>query len=203
MTAGTFTLAVIAYPQAIDLDEFAPLERVPGVSLLRATTRDDVQDADCIVLPGSAGVAADLRWLRRQGLDSAVAQHAQARRPVLGLGGGLQMLGEALIDPQAIEGNGPGLGLLALVSLLEAGQPPTPAQLTLGSVIGPWAPLSGMTLTAFAVHQGRSVQHAGMGAARAVGGGLAWQNDEGNVLGLSLRGLFENACAVQALFGPF
>ena len=37
--------------------------------------------------------------------------------------------------------------------------------------------------------------------AREVIPGLAWQNPAGNVLGLYLHGLFEDARAMQALFG--
>jgi adenosylcobyric acid synthase len=39
---------------------------------------------------------------------------------VLGVCGGLQMLGEALIDLHGIDGNAPGLGLLPLVTVFEA-----------------------------------------------------------------------------------
>jgi adenosylcobyric acid synthase len=39
---------------------------------------------------------------------------------VLGICGGLQMLGEALIDPHGVDGNAPGLGLLPLVTVFEA-----------------------------------------------------------------------------------
>jgi adenosylcobyric acid synthase len=46
-----------------------------------------------------------------------VAAHAARGAPVLGICGGLQMLGEALIDPHGIDGNGPGLGLLPLVTV--------------------------------------------------------------------------------------
>jgi len=45
-----------------------------------------------------------------------VAAHAAQGKPVLGLCGGLQMLGEALVDPHGIDGNAPGLGLLPLVT---------------------------------------------------------------------------------------
>ena len=39
---------------------------------------------------------------------------------MLGICGGLQMLGEALIDPHGVDGNAPGLGLLPLVTLFAA-----------------------------------------------------------------------------------
>ena len=199
-----FTVCVIAYPGAADLDEFGPLEQVPGVQLVRAASRAQAQDAECIVLPGTASTAADLAWLRAQGLDSTIALHAQARRPVLGLGGGMQMIGEALIDTEDIAGNAPGLGLLPLVSVLDRAKTIVSARLPFGAVIGHWAPLSGLAVQAGEVRQGRTVQHAGMGAGRVViPGGIGWQNDQGNVLGLAMRGLFEDAGVVQALFGPF
>lgn len=204
MTAPALTLAVVAYPHAADLDEFAALRQVPGLTVLQAARREHVRDAECIVLPGSSNVSADLEWLRRQGLDSAIALHAQARRPVLGIGGGMQLLGEGLIDPQAIAGNAPGLGLLHIVSLIEPARAPTPIDLAFGPVIGHWAPLAGMKVPALELHQGRSVQHQGMGAARIVlPAGLGWQNDQGNVLGLFVRGVFAQAAVLQALFGPF
>ena len=41
-----------------------------------------------------------------------------------------------------------------------------------------------------------------MGAGRvAMAGGLAWQNEQGNVLGVYLHGLFEDAGVLHALFG--
>lgn len=202
MTATAFTLALLAYPHACDLDEFDALARVPGVEVVRVASSTDIADAECIVLPGSSDVAADLAWLRRSGLDNAVALHGAARRPVLGVGGGMQMLGEALIDPAAIAGNAPGLGLLPIVSLVDSRTAPTPLRLSFGPVTGHWSPLAGMQVPALELHQGRSVQHQGMGASRVVlAGGLGWQNAEGNVLGLFARGVFEDAAVRLALFG--
>lgn len=201
-THSMLTLCVITYPHAADLDEFEPLERAAEVRLVHARSRSDLHDAECIVLPGSAQVGADLAWLRAQGLDSAVALHAQARRPVLALGGGLQIAGEGLVDPAAIAGNAPGLGLLPLVTLLEAPRAPTAAILRFGDVIGPWAPLCGATVQAEQLHQGRTVQHPGMPKGRAVlADGLGWQNDAGNVLGLAVRGLFRDGAVLRTLFG--
>ena len=96
---------------------------MPGVQLAWVRSAAELDDADWIVLPGSKQVSGDLAWLRRQGLDAAIARHAAAGRPVLGICGGLQMLGEALVDPDGHDGeagfNGPGLGLLPLVTRYE------------------------------------------------------------------------------------
>lgn len=118
----TKTVAVIAYPRISNLDEFQPLKNVPGVRLQWVRSPSELAGlapADWIILPGSKSTAADLAWLRAQGLDSAIAHHAGQGGAVLGICGGLQMLGEALIDTHGIDGNAPGLGLLPLVTVFD------------------------------------------------------------------------------------
>jgi adenosylcobyric acid synthase len=121
--AVKLTVAVIAYPRISNLDEFQPLKNIPGVRLTWVRSPSELAGlsaTDWIILPGSKATSADLAWLRSQGLDAAVAQHAGQGGTVLGVCGGLQMLGEALIDPHGIDGNAPGLGLLPLVTVFEA-----------------------------------------------------------------------------------
>jgi adenosylcobyric acid synthase len=137
------TVAVVAYPRISNLDEFQPLKNVPGLRLVWARTPADCAAADWIVLPGSKQTSADLAWLRAQGLDRAVAAHAARGARVLGICGGLQMLGEALVDPHGIDGNAPGLGLLPLVSQFDARKTVRPARACFGDVRGAWSALSG------------------------------------------------------------
>jgi adenosylcobyric acid synthase len=196
------TIAVIAYPRISNLDEFQPLKNVPGVRLVWARTPAAIAQADWIVLPGSKSTSGDLAWLRSQGLDGAIARHAAAGRAVLGICGGLQMLGEALVDLHQIEGNGPGLGLLPLVTVFEPAKIVKRTHARFARLNGPWGALSGVRMQGYEIHQGRTGQHAGMDAARtAMPDGLAWQNDAGNVLGLYLHGIFEDPAVLHALFG--
>ncbi|MFC7459519.1 cobyric acid synthase [Hydrogenophaga defluvii] len=199
------TIAVIAYPRISNLDEFQPLKNVPGVRLRWARTPADCAGADWVVLPGSKHTSADLAWLRTQGLDRAVATHAAAGGRVLGICGGLQMLGEALLDPHGIDGNAPGLGLLPLVTQFEEVKTVRPSHTTLGEVRGAWHALTGVTVSGYEIHHGQTVQHPAMAAAgdlaHTVLPGLAWQNGAGNVLGLYQHGLFEDANVLCALFG--
>lgn len=75
--AVRLTITVIAYPYLSNLDEFQPLKNLPGVRLVWARSPADAVGADGIVLPGSKSTASDLAWLRAQGLDRAVADHAE------------------------------------------------------------------------------------------------------------------------------
>jgi adenosylcobyric acid synthase len=200
-------IAVIAYPRISNLDEFQPLHNLPGVHLIWARSPAELTDADCIVLPGSKATAADLAWLRAQRLDAAIARHAARGGRVLGICGGLQMLGEALIDLHGMEnqGNAPGLGLLPLVTSIEPRKTVRHTRTRFGALHGPWSPLSGVAASGYEIHHGQTAQHPAMAAkgdvAHEVIAGLAWQNTAGNVLGVYLHGLFEDAAVVHTLFG--
>ncbi|MCG2592698.1 cobyric acid synthase [Ramlibacter sp. XY19] len=196
------TVAVVAYPRISNLDEFQPLRNVPGLRLRWVRTPAEAAGADWIVLPGSKHTSSDLAWLRAQGLDRAIAAHAEAGGRVLGICGGLQMLGEALVDTEAIDGNGPGLGLLPLVTQFAARKTVRHATVQFGAMGGPWAALAGVAARGYEIHHGQTAQHPAMAPARAVlPDGLGWQNSAGNVLGVYLHGLFEDAAVLQALFG--
>ena len=205
----TRTVAVIAYPRISNLDEFQPLKNVPGVHLKWVRSPGELAGlapSDWIILPGSKHTSGDLAWLRGQGLDSAITAHAGRGGAVLGICGGLQMLGEALIDPHGIDGNGPGLGLLPVVTLFETDKTVQHRQARFASVGGPWAALSGVEVQGYEIHHGQTAPHSAMAAAGDVAhavlpGGLAWQNGSGHVLGVYLHGLFEDPAVLHALFG--
>lgn len=204
--AVTRTVAVIAYPRISNLDEFQPLKNVPGVRLLWARSPADLaglQASDWVILPGSKHTSSDLAWLRQQGLDAAVTRHAQQGGAVLGICGGLQMLGEALIDTHGIDGNAPGLGLLPLVTQFAPDKTVKKTQARFGQVQGPWAALAGVEVAGYEIHHGQMQGHSAMLAGGAVlhevMPGLAWQS--GGVLGTYLHGLLECPAVLQALFG--
>jgi adenosylcobyric acid synthase len=199
------TIAVIAWPRISNLDEFQPLKNVPGVRLVWARTPADCAVADWIVVPGSKATAADMAWLVAQGLDQAVARQAAAGKAVLGICGGLQVLGQALVDTHGVDGNAPGLGLLRLVTTFDADKTVRRTSATFGAMAGPWSALSGVTACGYEIHHGQTVQQPALAAQGdavcEVIPNLAWQNADGNVLGCYLHGLFENPAVLQALFG--
>ena len=200
------TIAVIAYPRISNLDEFQALKNVPGVRLKWVRSPSEIIDADWVILPGSKHTSGDLAWLRSQGLDASIATHAAQGKAVLGICGGLQMLGEALIDMHDIDGNAPGLGLLPLVTNFEITKTVQHRQTQFGTLTGLWSKLSDVTVAGYEIHHGQTAQHPAMAKAGDVAftvlpDALGWQNPAGNVLGLYLHGMFEDPAVLQALFG--
>ncbi|WP_310383317.1 cobyric acid synthase [Roseateles sp.] len=204
VTGTGLRIAIVAYPRMSNLDEFQPLRSLPNVRLSWARTPAQLEGADWIILPGSKAVAADLAWLRAQKLDLAIAQHAAAARPLLGICGGLQMLGESLLDPYQLDGNAPGLGLLPLVTQFERDKLLSPCRLQFGGLTGAWSPLNGVQAGGYEIHHGRTVQHPAMAAATVAvrnqqGEPIGWS--QGQVLGCYAHGLFEQDSVMRALFG--
>jgi adenosylcobyric acid synthase len=208
--AVSTTIAVIAYPRISNLDEFQALKNVPGVRLKWVRSPNDVVDADWVILPGSKNTSGDLAWLRSQGLDAAVAQHAAKGKAVLGICGGLQMLGEALVDTHSIDlkfnSNAPGLGLLPLVTHFEIAKTVQHRAAQFGKLSGLWSKLSDVKVAGYEIHHGQTSQHPAMAKAGDVANAvlpdaLGWQNRSGNVLGIYLHGMFEDRAVLQALFG--
>ncbi|MFE1570698.1 cobyric acid synthase [Comamonas odontotermitis] len=200
------TIAIIAYPRISNLDEFQPLLQVPGVRVVWARSPSQLAGADWVILPGSKATAADLAWMRSQGLDAAVTAHAQAGKRVLGICGGLQMLGEALIDLHGVDGNAAGLGLLPLATLFAQDKTVQPTAFALPALQAPWQALGGVQVRGYEIHHGQTQLRADMQAgtshpAHELLPGLLWQGGNPAVLGTYLHGLFENGEVIHALFG--
>jgi adenosylcobyric acid synthase len=198
-------VAVIAMPHISNLDEFQPLRRVPGLRLSWVRTPAALEGAHWIVLPGSKQVSGDLAWLRAQGLDKAIRAHAAAGRPVLGICGGLQMLGEHLCDPAGFDGEPhahvAGLGLLPLGTRYEARKKLMRTQATFTRMQGPWSALSGVAAEGYEIRHGSTHALSSCGAVLQDGQGdpIGWQH--GPVLGVYAHGLFESPAVLRALFG--
>ena len=208
------TIAIIAYPRISNLDEFQPLKNIAGIRLQWVRSPVELatlKSSDWVILPGSKHTSGDLAWLRAQGLDAAITQHALHGGSVLGICGGLQMLGEAMLDPHGIDGNAPGLGLLPLMTEFAPDKTVRHTQTYFSQSLAdctasPFKNLAGVAVTGYEIHHGQTQQHAGMAQAGVVAqvvlpDGLGWANAQCNVMGVYLHGLFEDAAAIQALFG--
>ncbi|MEO8807415.1 MAG: cobyric acid synthase [Burkholderiaceae bacterium] len=198
-------IAIVAFPQISNLDEFQPLRQCSGVHLRWARTPADLTDADWIVLPGSKHTGADFAWLRAQGLFDAVQRHAARGGRVLGICGGLQMLGCGLLDPHGVEGHaggaGQGLSLLPIDTHFEPEKTLRRTRARFDVAGGDWPALAGLAFDGYEIRCGRTVAEAGAAVAlrNDAGDAIGWQ--QGRVLGLYAHGLFEAPGVMRALFG--
>lgn len=200
-------IAIVAYPDMSQAEEFEPLQHLlPNLHVQWARTAAHLQGAHWVLLPSSSAVVSDLAWLRQQGLDAAVSAHVRLGGRVWGIGAGVQMLGEALIDRHSICGNAAGLGLLPLVTIVTAQASAQHLQAHLPTLCPPWQALSGLQLNVYTIHQGVTQLRADMQAQAAAPAselvpGMAWQSAEGNVWGSYWQGMLQNDAVLQVLWG--
>ena len=127
---------------------------------------------------------------------------------MLGICGGLQMLGEALVDPEGHDGeagfNGPGLGLLPLVTRYERDKRVRRCTLRFARTSGAWTPWSSLEAMGYEIHCGVTLPHPDLPPASVAlhddhGEAIGWQR--GNVLGVYAHGLFESPALLRAMWG--
>jgi adenosylcobyric acid synthase len=197
-------IAIVAWPHLSNLDEFQPLAGAAALRWVRSAA--ELDGADWIVLPGSKQVSGDLAWLRAQGMHRRIALHVRQGRPLLGICGGLQVLGELLDDPDGADGEPhgplPGLGLLPLATRYAQPKRLRAAPVRFGALASPWQALSGLGLPAYEIRCGNTGSTDPQATAvlfDAQGQTIGWQ--AGSVLGIAAHGLFEDAGVMRALFG--
>jgi adenosylcobyric acid synthase len=187
-------VAAVRLPRISNGTDVDALACEPGVSVRYVTEPSRLADADLVVLPGSKSTVADLSWLRRSGLAAAVAAHAGAGGPVLGICGGYQMLGRRITDHvESGAGEVAGLGLLDLDVVFDQRKHLRRAA---GTALGE-------PVTGYEIHHGRVV-HRGdpeliSGLVAGVVSGADEGSDGGHVLGTHWHGLLENDAFRRAL----
>jgi adenosylcobyric acid synthase len=202
-------IAVVRLPRIANFDDFEPLAAEPGVRVRFVATAPALRAADLVVLPGSKSTMADLAWLHATGLAAAVVAAVAAGRPVLGVCGGFQMLGETLCDPERVESEqvaAAGLGLLPVTTTF-AREKTTSRVKAHATASGPFVGAVGRELAAYEIHAGHStltspaprpftiVERGGASTSEPDGAMSA----SGNIVGTYLHGLFANGALRRSL----
>jgi adenosylcobyric acid synthase len=205
---GAIDVAVVRLPLISNFDDFEPLAAEPGVHVRFVRGADEIHGADVIVLPGSKSTVSDLRWLFASGLAHAIQRAAAAGRPVIGICGGYQMLGEAVHDPDRVESDAvttKALGLLPVATTFAPSKTTVRVRARVGQASGPFSRAGGRELAAYEIHSGRTspssptpftiVERSG-GPVHDADGAVG---ATGAVVGTYLHGLFANDSVRRAL----
>lgn len=197
-------IVVVRLPRISNYDDVEALEHEAGVVVRFVEQPDEVAGADLVILPGSKNTVADLTWLRANGIAGAIEARACEGRPLLGICGGCQMLGEVIDDPHGVESTETqvsGLGILGLRTHFEREKVTAqvlaralcPSFLTDGAVVEE-------DVRGYEIHMGMVEPRHGQASPfeiRSRNGRMEVRSDgaisgDGMVVGTMLHGLFEN-----------
>jgi adenosylcobyric acid synthase len=152
-------IAVIRLPRIANFDDFEPLAAEPGVRVRFIRTPHTLATADLIIVPGTKTTVADLAWMHETGFADAVRAAATARRPVLGICGGFQMLGERVDDPDGLDGlpgSVSGMGLLPVTTTFAGAKRTVRVRARVVATRGVLAAAAGHEIAAYEIHAGRT-----------------------------------------------
>lgn len=197
-------IAIIRLPRISNFTDFAPLERHPLTRIRYIDSAARLGRPDMVVLPGTKSAAADLLWMRENGLERAVLRLAALDTPVLGVCGGYQMLGERIDDPAGAESpfaSLPGMGLLPCRTVFR-----TEKTLARTAAVVAGGPLDGARLDGYEIHMGATERIANTGGTETGGEPFCRLENgrfdgcrRGNVMGTYLHGLFDSGELAEKL----
>lgn len=188
-------IAVVALPSFSNFTDFDALRNESSVSLRFCREPSQLALADIIILPGSKQTVDDLLWMRRQKLDASIMAHA-TQSLVVGICGGMQMLGTAIVDSLAMEhgGQADALGLLPFTTHMnpEKVTRPTTGRLSLSMLFG--QPVPAMPIEGYEIHIGETIYADGARAFSILNGhepdGCISQDTR--IFGTYLHGIFDD-----------
>jgi len=198
-------LAVVHLPHISNFTDFIPLQNLPNVNLYYASQAKDLGSPDCIIIPGTKNTPEDLDWLKKSGLAELIQTQAKNGRPIIGICGGFQILGEKLRDEETASGDVSGLSLLPVSTIFSSQKIRTRVS---GNVLGEklaaeksiFSPLANLLLSGYEIHMGQTVFAEGAEQAYfsqikdSVSGETKFDGAvSGNVFGTYIHGLFDEA----------
>lgn len=201
---GCIDLAVIRYPRISNFTDFNVFEQMAAVSVRYVTCVSELQHPDLIFLPGSKNTMGDLRWMRQNGLETAVKTLAE-KIPVFGICGGYQMMGEWIQDPEGVEEGGElsGMGLLPVQTRLGKEKVRSRREGRINPLEGILKGLSAMEYAGYEIHMGRT-QAAHVSAGEGVDHSNTLQTEgvvvnRQNGYGTYIHGIFDQGETAAAL----
>ncbi|SFQ47192.1 adenosylcobyric acid synthase (glutamine-hydrolysing) [Lachnospiraceae bacterium XBB1006] len=176
-------IGVIKTPRLSNLSDFTCFEQIKDVTVHYITRPSEIWDMDMLILGGSKNTIGDLLTLRQNGLEAAIKKYAR-KKPVVGICGGFQMLGESIADPQNMEEGGKvdGFSLLPMYTVMQKEKYNAQVEGTIEGLTGILKGLNGCSIKGYEIHMGKSFGEKEL---------LPLVMQEGNVYGSYVHGIFD------------
>ncbi len=198
-TGDGLKVQVILLPFISNFTDFTPLEMEEDLILSYVRRPDELDNPDLIIIPGSKNTLEDRLYLQKTGWDSALRKYVRDDGLLIGICGGYQMLGKMLHDPYETESSLsslPGLGILnAETEMAEEKTTRQVEGIFEYSDETYFAGMKGMSIKGYEIHMGQTnldekiAQPIRLHSVDEWDGGI---NEQGNVMGTYLHGIFEN-----------
>lgn len=201
------TIGVIRLPKISNFTDIDPFEYEEDVGIKMININDDIGDVDALIIPGTRNSTEDAYELFESGMAEKIIEKSK-EIPVVGICGGLQILGDEIIDESKKEssvGTIKGLGLLNITSQFEKSDKIVKQSVgrisknLKGVSLEIFKNILGEEVTGYEIHEGRT--KVGNNALPLINVEKGLGNDdemmvdgasEGNVFGTYFHGIFHN-----------
>ena len=201
---GDLKVEVVYLPHVSNFTDFNVLETQEDVDLRFVMKGEAIKNPDLLIIPGTKNTIEDLIYLRESGLEEQIIRAHKRGTVVVGICGGYQMLGQKIMDPQGIEcgiEEIAGMGLLNTETTFEGEKITTRVKSKISNnARGYLENLQGLEVEGYEIHMGRTKFLGDVDFLDAIEDRLGETvyeeegaiNEEGNVIGTYLHGIFDN-----------
>lgn len=188
-------IAIIKLPHISNFTDFNPLSRRKEIVMKYISTPNEIEDADLVIIPGTKNTLYDLRWLKNMGFTHTNL----AKKNIIGICGGFQMLGNELIDEYGVEEGGTEEGLKLLNFSTIFAKEKTTRQTETEIINSPdFIDLCNSTIKGYEIHMGSTIDPKENPFTKSDitdNGGFV----NNNIMGTYIHGIFENDNFVDAI----
>jgi len=203
---GLIDIAVIRLPKISNFTDFNILENMDGVSLRYVASLSELKNPDMIIIPGTKNTMKDMRWLRQNGLETAIKKAASLNKVIFGICGGYQMLGYSITDSIGAEEGGTirGMELIPMDTVFQEEKIRTRVVGSFEQIDGILKDLSGEEIEGYEIHMGISSLHEELVSMTSITNQIdgevkldgAYYN---NIYGTYIHGIFDKNSTVEQL----
>ncbi len=203
MKDADIRIAVIRTPKISNFTDFDSLAGEEDTTLIYAHKPEELEDADLILLPGSKNTTEDMLFMENSGMAEALRKCRLSGKPIIGICGGYQMLGEEILDPHHTESEFDGvkgLAFLPMKTTFEESKLTSQVEAECSSFRFLDREIPGSGLLGYEIHMGQTefrmptgqplVIRKRAGVETALQEGLV--SEDGQVFGTYIHGIFDN-----------
>lgn len=202
-------IEVVRTPYMSNFTDINIFETQEDVSIRYVDRGEKLSNPDMVIIPGSKNTIEDLIYIRESGLEKQIKELKEKGKLIVGICGGYQILGKKLYDLNGVEGSIKeinGLGLLDIETTFEEEKVTTQVEAIIEEHLGGYLSNLGLKkVKGYEIHMGitQGIKKPLNTIVKKLDKEVTYRegcvNDEGNVMGTYLHGIFDDVDFTRAL----